>query len=144
MANLFAESEEIVFRKIRGDPIFDLYGDEGRIRDEGNDVEVKDVGSWRDEVLPQKILVEVNNLELDNPRFDDYGANWAFTEDGPTSAFTYHRNKEEHMDISFMMITLFTVQVEVDEICQHCLLDWQEYCHWMLRKRRNKLIEDHG
>ncbi|KAF2539923.1 hypothetical protein F2Q68_00019284 [Brassica cretica] len=74
MANLFAESEEIVFRKIRGDPIFDLYGDEGRIRDEGNDVEVKDVGSWRDEVLPQKILVEVNNLELDNPRFDDYGA----------------------------------------------------------------------
>ena len=144
MANLFVESEEIVFREIRGGPIFDLYDDEGRIRDEDNDVEVKDVGSWRDEVLPQKILVEVNNLELNNPRFDDYGANWALTEDGPTSAFTYHRNKEEHMDISFMMITLFTVQIEVDEICQHCLLVWQEYCHWMLRKRRNKLIEDHG
>ncbi|KAF2615725.1 hypothetical protein F2Q70_00008891 [Brassica cretica] len=38
MANLFVESEETVYIKIFGDPIFDVYDDEGRIRDRDNEL----------------------------------------------------------------------------------------------------------
>ena len=38
MANLFVESEETVYIKIVGDPIFYVYDDEGRIRDIDNEL----------------------------------------------------------------------------------------------------------
>ncbi|KAF3531844.1 hypothetical protein DY000_02041722 [Brassica cretica] len=84
-----------------GDPVYDIYDDEGRIQDESNDVEVKDVGSWREEVLLQKILVEVN-LELHNSRFGNHGASWAFVKTDPIKATTHHRNKEHmYFNLSF-------------------------------------------
>ncbi|KAL0690192.1 hypothetical protein Bca4012_089870 [Brassica carinata] len=108
MANFFVESEVIVYKEIVGDPVYDIYDDEGRIQDESNDVEVKDVGSWREEVVLQKILLEVN-LELHNSRFGNHGASWAFVKTDPIKATTHHRNKE-HMYFNLRLITLFKVE----------------------------------
>ena len=146
MENLFIESEETVYIEIVGDPICDLYDDDGWIQYDVNEFYGQVNDKLSDEVTRQNtfLLVDGINLKQGNSRFGSCGASWAFVKGDPVQAFTHHRDKEEHMDISFMIITLFTAQVDFDEICHHCLLVWQEYCHWMLRNRRNKLIEDHG
>ncbi|KAF2612614.1 hypothetical protein F2Q70_00009999 [Brassica cretica] len=82
----------------------------GKIQDEGNEFEVKGIDNWRGDLLLQKILVKGNYTT----HVLNYGTNWASTKGGPTCAFTHHRDKEDRMDISFMMIMLFTAQVDVD------------------------------
>ena len=68
MKTLFVEKEVVFYIEIIGDPIFDVYEDEGKIQDEGNEFEVKGVDNWRGDLLLQKILVKGNYLELHNSR----------------------------------------------------------------------------
>ncbi|WZZ17161.1 hypothetical protein YC2023_110250 [Brassica napus] len=63
MENLFAKSEIIIYKKIVGGPIFDVYDDGGWIHDEGSGFEVQDLGNWRDAVFLHKILVEINKSD---------------------------------------------------------------------------------
>ncbi|KAL0713824.1 hypothetical protein Bca4012_020802 [Brassica carinata] len=87
MANLFVESEVIVYKEIVGDPIFDVYDDEDQIQNEDNEF---DVQASNNEVSLQKIglfAVEGRNLALNNSRTKDFGGNWGLKKIWPNTSF---------------------------------------------------------
>ncbi|WZY80377.1 hypothetical protein YC2023_026761 [Brassica napus] len=99
MENLFVDREVIVYKEIVGDPIFDVYDDEGWIQYSDNKLDRCEVNSLGDDVTLEEIgflLVYGSILELSNSRSNDLGANWALLNIGPIKAFTCNRN-EEHM-----------------------------------------------
>ncbi|KAL0900335.1 hypothetical protein Bca101_084296 [Brassica carinata] len=155
MANLFLQSEEIVYINIVGDPIFDIYDDDGWIQYDYNEIYGQEVDKLSDEVIRQNIffLMDGSNLKQDNSRFGSCGANWAFVrgdpirafvKGDPVRAFTHHRNKEEHVDC---IKTLDTKQQNTwwhEEFHHGLVRNRKEVCHWMVWKKRKKLIGDYG
>ena len=102
---MFVESEQIVFREIHGDSIFDVYDDEGWIQVEDNDLDDQELNNLYNEVLLQTIgfiLMNGSRLGLHNSIYEDYCANWAF---GNNSPILTCRCNKEHKDFkSFNLI----------------------------------------
>ena len=105
MESLFVESEQIVFREIHGDPIFDVYDDEGWIQVEENDLDDQELNNLYNEVLLRTIgflLMDGTRLGLRNSICEDYCANWAFGNNSPI--LTRQCNKEHKDFKSFSLI----------------------------------------
>ncbi|WZZ09141.1 hypothetical protein YC2023_095062 [Brassica napus] len=64
MVNLFAESVEIVFRDIHGNPIFDIYNDEDQIQDEDK-LDDRESNNQSDEVHYQQIGFLLTDDEME-------------------------------------------------------------------------------
>ncbi|KAF2553091.1 hypothetical protein F2Q68_00037566 [Brassica cretica] len=86
--SFFCQHEEIVYRKIVGDPIFYLYDDEGRIQFYGHKLDAQEIENLGDEVPLQKISC-------------------ALKKTGPIRASTHNRN-DEHIDLPSSTLMLIT------------------------------------
>ncbi|KAF2531119.1 hypothetical protein F2Q70_00030711 [Brassica cretica] len=111
MANLFLQNEEIVYIDIVGDPIFDLYDDDGWIQYDDSEFYCQEVDKLSDEVIRQNVffLMDGSNLKQGKSRFGSCGASWAFVKDDPIGAFTHHRS-EEMESLTSILIILFKVE----------------------------------
>ncbi|KAF3485281.1 hypothetical protein F2Q69_00054181 [Brassica cretica] len=56
MANLFLQNEEIVYIDIVGNPIFDLYDDDGWIQYDDSEFYCQEVDKLSDEVIRQNVF----------------------------------------------------------------------------------------
>ena len=118
MESLFVESEQIVFREIHGDPIFDVYDDEGWIQVEHNDLDDQELNNLYNEVLLQTIgflLMDGSRLGLRNSICEDYCANWAFGNNSPILTCRYNKEHEDFKSFNLIKHGMFLRNVEIHE-----------------------------
>ncbi|KAF3505312.1 hypothetical protein F2Q69_00045785 [Brassica cretica] len=118
MESLFVESEQIVFREIHGDPIFDVYDDEGWIQVEENDLDDQELNNLYNEVLLQTIgflLMDGTRLGLRNSICEDYCANWAFGNNSPILTRRYNKEHKDFKSFNLIKHGMFLRSVEIHE-----------------------------
>ncbi|KAJ4872825.1 Uncharacterized protein Rs2_45505 [Raphanus sativus] len=133
MANLFVDSEIIVYKTIIGSPIFDLYDDDGWIQYDDKELRGQEVDKLSEEVTRQNIfiLVDGSNLKQGNSRFGSSGANWAFVKGDPIRAF----NRSEEMEsLTSMLIILLKVE-------QNIIFLFGKYYQWKKKKKKRNEIK---
>lgn len=136
--SFFCQHEEIVYRKIVGDPIFYLYDDEGRIQFYGHKLDAQEIQNPGDEVPLQKIrflLVEDNSLETGNSRSNDCGTSCALKKTGPIRASTHNRN-DEHIDLPSSTLMLITWVKAKGE--QTYIFLFGKYYQWKKKKKKDE------
>ena len=134
MANLFVESEETVYIKIVGDPIFDVYDDEGRIRDGDNEL-CDRMDNRRDELSLQDNcfgLVECSNLK--NQTFF-----WAYTKRSTIEIMFCYLVENKVSSSRFFMIHMVHphAKVNIDEVF-HYYFAREEFYYWKKVERKEK------
>ena len=147
MSNLFVESEEIVYKVIVGDPIFDVYDDDDRIQYKYIEFDLRALGIKNSVVYcftPTKSFQVINKQRVGFTHKEEH-------------ATTCVSQKKETLSTSSRcaMVTHGNVKSSIshDWICKDKMMDryYRSYYFFQLgryydhrKKRRKRLFEDHG